>query len=238
MARQSVQLYPNLDHLNLAAPVSMFTGKMGTGKTEMVMNALGRCMSRPGGPLFQDLVILTPTGSQPVFDGWDKRHIHQDPERWTEVIQSLIKFQTAVIERDRRARKNVLLILDDCIGAIAPGREGGLFKQQMTKLMSSGRQFGITVWLCVQTLASSYFADPGTRGAACNIISFEIMDSSRERLVGMLGGIDKKTAAAYISKAWEEKYRCICFNSEAEPAKRISFAKLSGYRPKLILRWG
>ncbi len=219
----NILCHPNLDHLKMDLPISLFIGKAMSGKTTLVMDTLRRMMTRPEGPVFKDVVLLSPTGTQELFSAWDTRHIYTEPAKWAEILNNIIAFQKKV---PPAARGKVLIIIDDAIGVLS-GKSGSDFVAVIKHLMSACRHESLVVWLLVQNLSDYHVASPSVRGAAFNTISFIILDESRERLERGLGR-DKSTARQITELCWSEKARALCYTAEpdAETPERLSFVKL------------
>lgn len=229
----SIKPYSHLCHINWADltthSLALFVGSPGTGKTSLCLDLIYRGLKKPQ-PLWGAVVVLSPTASsQELFTHWDKRHIYDNPEKYGDVVENLIEFQKKV---PKESRRRVLIVVDDAIG-LFDGPTGKKFKSMIRQLVTSGRQWGLQLFLLLQTMADQHVCSPTIRGNYGTLVCFYIGDSSREWVEKELG-VDKKKGHQLTEAAWTEKRQALVYDKGSDSTKyteRISTVKMERVIP-------
>ncbi len=221
---EGISQYENFLHLPLDKHLFLISGKADSGKTFMVMDTISRIQCRKEGPMFARVLVLSPTfAGQPAYSrGWDKRDVYDDPDEYADIIDKIFAFQKGVEES---MRQRILIMIDDCVGVLSKPAE---FRRQVSKLCTSGRNYGIALWMLTQNLKDNVLSTPNVRGQISCIISTFITDTSKEKFEKMMP-VDKKVAPTILSRAWSEPYRavaCDLTTAASGSTSRISFIKV------------
>lgn len=173
-------------------------GPTGSGKTQLLKTILWRLSNNGKTPIFDEIHLFAPTAQQPIYKKEihiKKEHVHEDctEEEFDQVYQKMLKDNP--LDKDGNPKKEILLIVDDCVGhSIMKG---------IQKELLSMRHKGFSIVIITQYFKSMH---PIVRSNLTNCAIFRYENDGEEKKMEEEYGRDFKRL---YNEYTQEKYKYI-----------------------------
>ncbi len=225
MSSKNIKIYEDHLHLPFRHPGScVIVGKGESGKTNACYDMVSKIMmtDKP----FSAIRILSPTCKiQKYWKRFPDEMKVSNASDFASTIEGILEHQELALENGME-NDDVLIIIDDCIGALG-GKEGSNLKRLVLKLVTCCRNYHITTWLLSQTLKNDLMSNPTIRTNVNCVISTYLSDTSLDKLIDMIE-MNKADGQQVTRKCWEVPFRFVCFDqrTSCKAEDRISFVRI------------